>query len=134
ADRIDFRWHARGALEEAAPAPPPADRARCGWSRQTPRVGSVGLAPLLRATGAVALCALLLSCSAIEGARLYREGTQALERGDADSAVRSLERAAERVPQASEVQNHLGLAYLASGRRDDAVRAFERAVALDCNN
>jgi Flp pilus assembly protein TadD len=88
----------------------------------------------LRAVGATALCAMLVDCAAIEGARLYREGTQALERGDADDAVRSLEGAAERVPQASEVQNHLGLAYLASGRRDEAVRAFERAVALDCNN
>ncbi len=83
---------------------------------------------------AAALCALLLGCSALEGARLYREGTRALERGDAQSAVHSLERAAERAPEASEVQNHLGLAYLASGRRGDALRAFERAVALDCDN
>ena len=83
---------------------------------------------------AAALCLALLGCAAIEGASLYREGTRALERGDAESAVRALERAAERVPEASEVQNHLGLAYLASGRRDDARRAFERALALDCNN
>jgi Flp pilus assembly protein TadD len=81
-----------------------------------------------------ALCALSLGCSAIEGARLYRDGTQALERGDAERAVRSLEGAAERAPDASEVQNHLGIAYLAAGRRDDALRAFERAVALDCSN
>ena len=83
---------------------------------------------------AAALCAQLFGCSAIEGARLYREGTQALERGDAASAVRALEGAAERAPEASEVQNHLGLAYLASGRRGDALLAFERAVALDCDN
>ena len=83
---------------------------------------------------AVALCALLLGCNAIEGARLYRDGTRSLERGDTESAVRSLERAAERTPDASEVQNHLGIAYLAAGRRDDALHAFERAVALDCNN
>ena len=48
--------------------------------------------------------------------------------------MRALEGAAERAPEASEVQNHLGLAYLASGRRGDALRAFERAVALDCDN
>jgi Flp pilus assembly protein TadD len=78
--------------------------------------------------------ALLLGCSAIAGARLYREGTEALERGDAESAVSALEQAAERVPEASEVQNHLGLAYLASGRRGEAILAFERAVALDCHN
>jgi len=83
---------------------------------------------------ATALCALLFGCSAIEGARLYHEGTRALERGDAGSAVRSLESAAERAPDVSEIQNHLGIAYLASGRRDDALRAFERAVALDCDN
>ena len=83
---------------------------------------------------AAALCALLLGCGAIEGAHLYRDGTQALERGDAESAVRSLELAAERAPEASEVQNHLGIAYLAAGRRADAVHAFERAVALDCDN
>jgi Flp pilus assembly protein TadD len=81
-----------------------------------------------------AVCALLLGCRAIEGAYLYRDGTRALERGDAESAVRSLERAAERAPDVSEVQNHLGIAYLAEGRRDDALRAFERAVALDCDN
>ena len=83
---------------------------------------------------AVALCALLIGCGAIEGARLYREGTRALERGDAQAAVRALEGAAERAPEASEVQNHLGLAYLASGRRADALSAFERAVAIDCDN
>jgi len=83
---------------------------------------------------AAALGASLLGCASIEGARLYSDGTDALERGDTEGAVRSLERAAERAPDASEVQNHLGIAYLASGRRDDALRAFERAVALDCNN
>lgn len=83
---------------------------------------------------AAACCALTVGCSAIEGARLYREGTEALERGDSATAVRALERAAERAPEASEVQNHLGLAYLASGRRGEAVLAFERAVALDCDN
>jgi Flp pilus assembly protein TadD len=83
---------------------------------------------------AAAICAPLFACSAIAGARLYSDGTRALERGDTERAVRSLERAAERTPDASEVQNHLGIAYLAAGRRDDALRAFERAVALDCDN
>jgi Flp pilus assembly protein TadD len=81
-----------------------------------------------------ALCAPLLACSAIEAAHFYREGTQALEHGDAEHAVLALERAAERAPEASEIQNHLGLAYLASGRRGEAVLAFERALALDCDN
>jgi Flp pilus assembly protein TadD len=86
------------------------------------------------AARALLLGALLLGCGGIEGARLYRDGTRSLERGDAESAVRSLELAAERAPDASEVQNHLGIAYLAAGRRDDALRAFERAIALDCDN
>jgi cytochrome c-type biogenesis protein CcmH/NrfG len=38
------------------------------------------------------------------------------------------------VPERSEVFNHLGLAYAAAGRRDDALLAFERAVELDCDN
>jgi len=75
-----------------------------------------------------------LACNTFQGARLYRDGTRALDAGDPTGAVRALERAAERVPHASEVHNHLGLAYLASDRPDDALHAFERAVALDCDN
>ena len=45
-----------------------------------------------------------------------------------------LERAAALAPHASEIQNHLGLAYAASGREGDALRAFRRAVDLDCDN
>ena len=37
-------------------------------------------------------------------------------------------------PDASEIQNHLGLAYVEAGREADALRAFQRAVALDCDN
>ncbi len=73
-------------------------------------------------------------CASFEGARLYRSGTQALDRGEPVRAVSDLERAAEQVPQASEVQNHLGLAYAKLGRTADAERAFRRAVDLDCEN
>lgn len=84
---------------------------------------------------AVAALALTLGgCATWEGARLYRSGTDALDRGDAEVAIADLEQAAELVPQASEVQNHLGLAYTAAGRHEDALLAFERAVALDCDN
>ena len=75
-----------------------------------------------------------LGCNTLQGAQLYQQGTDALDRGETERAVRVLEQAAQRVPEASEIQNHLGLAYLAAGRRDDARRAFERAVALDCDN
>jgi len=83
-----------------------------------------------------ALCAavLALGCSSFRGARLYQSGTSALDRGDPAEAIAELERAADLLPEASEVQNHLGLAYQAAGRERDAERAFRRAVALDCGN
>lgn len=81
-----------------------------------------------------AALALFLSCATLEGAHLYREGTAALDRGEPQRAIELLEQAAERVPQASEVQNHLGIAYAAVGRQEDALAAWRRAVALDCDN
>lgn len=77
---------------------------------------------------------LLLGCSSVEGYRHFQAGNGALDRGDAASAVAELERAARLLPERSEVFNHLGLAYAAAGRRADALFAFERAVALDCDN
>ena len=83
----------------------------------------------------VALALLtLLGCSTLEGYRHFQAGTGALDRGDAADAVAELERAAAILPEQSEVFNHLGLAYAAAGRQSDALLAFERAVALDCDN
>jgi Flp pilus assembly protein TadD len=83
-----------------------------------------------------ALCAavLALGCAGFRAAHLYQSGTSALDRGDSTQAIAELERAAELAPEASEVQNHLGLAYQAAGRKSDAEFAFRRAVALDCDN
>jgi Flp pilus assembly protein TadD len=75
-----------------------------------------------------------LACASFEAARLYQTGTAALDRGESARAVADLERAAELRPEASEVQNHLGLAYQTAGRPGDAEFAFRRAVALDCGN
>jgi Flp pilus assembly protein TadD len=84
---------------------------------------------------AILLAALALSgCASFRGARLYDSGTRALERGDAARAIADLEEAASLVPQASEIHNHLGLAYLKAERSDDALAAFRHAVALDCDN
>ena len=85
---------------------------------------------------AIALVAVVLlgGCAAFQAARLYNSGSDALERGDVERAVAELERAATLAPHASEIQNHLGLAYAASGREEDALRAFRRAVELDCDN
>ena len=81
--------------------------------------------------------ALLLSgsaCATYRASRLYESGTRALDRGDASAALADLERAAALVPEASEIQNHLGLAYAEAGRHGEALEAFRRAVALDCDN
>lgn len=86
------------------------------------------LAPLLLAL------ALLVGCAAIEGRRAFEAGNHALNRGETDQAIAAFERAAALVPEASEVQNHLGIAYTAAGREDEALVAFERAVSLDCDN
>lgn len=75
-----------------------------------------------------------LGCASFHGARLYHRGTEALDRGENSIAITQLERAAELVPTASEIQNHLGLAYQAAGRDVDAEFAFRRAVDLDCTN
>jgi Flp pilus assembly protein TadD len=85
-------------------------------------------APLLAAALAAG------GCASFEGAQLYRRGTRALERGDHAAAIADLERAAALVPGASEIQNHLGLAYQQEGRHEEALLAFRRAVALDCDN
>jgi len=85
-------------------------------------------------TATLALVLVLSGCASFQGARLYRSGTLALDRGDVDVAVADLERAASLAPTASEVQNHLGLAYAAAGREADARAAFRRAVDLDCDN
>ena len=77
---------------------------------------------------------LVSSCASWRAARLYQSGTLALDRGESQLAIADLERASELAPHASEVRNHLGLAHLAAGDHESARRAFEQAVALDCEN
>ncbi|MFK7896936.1 MAG: tetratricopeptide repeat protein [Myxococcota bacterium] len=93
------------------------------------------------AAGACAALLLMSGCAGLteaqrawQGSRLYSEGTQSLEAGDAAGAVDSLSRAAALVPHASEIQNHLGLAYWALGERAEAESAFDQALELDCEN
>jgi Flp pilus assembly protein TadD len=88
----------------------------------------------LRIACALVAVVVAMGCSSFRGARLYQSGTSALDRGESTEAIVELERAAELLPEASEVQNHLGLAYQAAGRERDAEFAFRRAVALDCDN
>ena len=72
-------------------------------------------------------------CATYEAGRLYSEGSAAIS-SDPERAVVQLERAAQLAPQASEIHNHLGLAYAEAGRSQDAIAAFERALAIDCDN
>lgn len=80
------------------------------------------------------LVSLALGCTSWRAAQLYQSGTAALDAGRAQRALADLERAARLQPDASEIQNHLGLAQLAAGNRAAAREAFERAVELDCDN
>lgn len=88
----------------------------------------------------VALALSTIACStsspvrSIRAARYYASGTRALEHGDAQIAIADLERAVALMPDASEIHNHLGLAYWSDEREEAAVREFERAVELDCDN
>jgi tetratricopeptide (TPR) repeat protein len=81
-----------------------------------------------------AIASLLVACATLDAARLFRSGTAALDRGDSSAAVHDLEAAARLLPDSSAVLNHLGLAYTAAQRETAAMRAFERAVAIDCDN
>jgi len=73
-------------------------------------------------------------CASFRAAQFYQSGTRALDRGDAAAAIRDLEAAEDLAPEASEIQNHLGLAYREVGRFGAARAAFARAVELDCEN
>jgi tetratricopeptide (TPR) repeat protein len=72
----------------------------------------------------------LAACASLDGARHYRSGSEALERGEVAQAIVELEQAAVLLPEASEVRNHLGIAYLEAGRSDDALREFEDARTM----
>ena len=86
----------------------------------------------------LAACLLVVvvmpGCATLRAANAYQRGSAALDRGDSVEAIAELERAADWLPHASEIQNHLGIAYSMGGRRDDALAAFRRAVELDCDN
>jgi Flp pilus assembly protein TadD len=86
--------------------------------------------------GLVLLAALSgwLGCAGMRAAQLYQSGTQALNAGDGELAVAQLREASRLQPAASEIQNHLGLAYVVAGQQAQALAAFERAVFLDCEN
>jgi lipoprotein NlpI len=73
-------------------------------------------------------------CTGFRAARLYQEGTASLNSGHPELAVAQLSEASNLQPDASEIQNHLGLAFTATGQQEKALSAFQRAVDLDCTN
>jgi lipoprotein NlpI len=88
-----------------------------------------------RAGAALALVVVLATgCTSYRAAGLYQSGSAALESGDTGTAISDLEAAAALQPGGSEIQNHLGLAYLEADRPEEALQAFDRAVELDCDN
>jgi Flp pilus assembly protein TadD len=82
----------------------------------------------------IGLLLSLAGCASWQGARLYQSGTRALDAGDVDRAIADLSEAARLVPEGSEIENHLGIAWLEAGNEQYALRSFERAVELDCDN
>ncbi len=76
----------------------------------------------------------LVGCTELRAAHLYRQGTIALNAGDAELAISRLGQAEHLLPDASQIQNHLGLAFVATGQQEKALAAFQRAVELDCSN
>ncbi len=76
----------------------------------------------------------LVGCTGLRAAHLYQQGTIALNAGDAELAISRVGEAGHLLPDASQIQNHLGLAFLATGQREKALTAFQRAVELDCSN
>ena len=107
-----------------------------GPSRKTPRsrLGAGAAVAVLFVSTLGLACASLPPVRSLRAARYYAAGTDALDRGDSAVAIAELERAAALMPTASEIQNHLGLAYWSGGREAAARRALERAVELDCDN
>ncbi len=79
-------------------------------------------------------CALKKSAdkSPKEKSEMYSNiGTEALLRGDHAQAVEDLRKAVQLDDRNAIAHNHLGLAYFAYGKREDAKRELERAIALD---
>jgi len=73
-------------------------------------------------------------CAQFRAAMLYQRGTEELNRGQVERALVDLSAAAELAPNASEIHNHLGLAFATAGQHERALAEFERAVDLDCSN
>ena len=66
-----------------------------------------------------------------DGAIIDSLGWVMLRQGDYDGAVKSLEHAVELLPEDSTINGHLGDAYWAAGRRQEALFQWRRALNLN---
>lgn len=78
---------------------------------------------------------LLTGCAIFKADKLYKSGTQALERGDFEQCIQELENAKELLPNLSSiVRNNLGFCYEKVGRIKDAWFEFRQAVINNHQN
>ena len=97
-----------------------------GNTKRLPSPVSLGKASM------VTLSLFLGGCSP-SGERALIEGDRLLQIGKSTEAIPLLERAALDLPQNAPALNHLGLAYHASGKTNEARRAYLRALEVDRN-
>jgi serine-type D-Ala-D-Ala carboxypeptidase/endopeptidase len=67
-------------------------------------------------------------------AELNGLGYAVLDRGDAAGAIRIFELNTQQYPKSSNAFDSLGEAFSKAGRREDAVKAYSRAIELDPGN
>lgn len=82
--------------------------------------------------GALAVTALLLlvGCQP-PGPRALLKGGELIRKGRYAEAIKQLQTATELLPQAAQAWNHLGLAYHGNGQPQEALRAYQKALAID---
>ncbi|MCX6869959.1 MAG: tetratricopeptide repeat protein [Verrucomicrobia bacterium] len=97
-----------------------------GNPKRHPSPGSLGKASM------VTLSLIMAGCSP-SGERALIEGDRLLQIGKSTEAIPLLERSALDLPQNAPALNHLGLAYHASGKTNEARRAYLRALEVDRN-
>jgi len=91
-----------------------------------------------RNAGSIVLCLaatglLLLAGCTPAGPRALLKGERLMREGNYAAAVAKLEEATQLLPNQPQAWNHLGLAYHGAGRPEEAIRAYQRAFALDRN-
>lgn len=72
--------------------------------------------------------------SELSAYRLYQQGLEQLDEGNAAEAVTALEQAVEAEPSQGSLHETLGRAYFAQSRIQEARAAFERVLEIDPSN